>query len=128
MRTVAVAIISRLSQRTLSGHQASSPMVAMLSLPATAGSKTPMAARMLSSWQGRARGAGPGTRVVCGSSGAGPRPQLAPHTPGSSRSGQHTVLVRRLTVSRGLLPPLFSKILPWASPLGVAKYSCVYLY
>lgn len=57
-----------------------------------------------------------------------PRPRLTPHTPGSSRCGQRRALVRRLTVSTGLLPPLFSKILHWASPLGVAKYSCVYLY
>lgn len=83
---------------------------------------------MLSSWFGRAHGVGLGTRVIWGSPGAEPCPRLVPHTPGSSRSGQRRVLVRRLTVSRGLLPPLFSKILLWASPLGVAKYSCVYLY
>lgn len=123
-----MATIYRLSQRTRSGHQVSSPVAARPSLPAAAGSETLMAARMLSSRQGRAHSTGLGTRVVWGSSGAEPRPRLTPHTPGSSRSGQHIALVRRLTVSRGLLPLLFSKILLWASPLGVAKYSCVYLY
>lgn len=90
--------------------------------------KTPVAARMLSSWQGRVHGAGLGTRVIWGSPGAEPCPWLVPHTPGSSQSGQRRALVRRLTLSRGLLPPFFSKILVWASPLRVAKYSCVYLY
>ena len=103
-------------------------MAARPSLPAAAGSRTPMAAHMLSSWHGRAHDTGLGTPVFWGSPGAEPRPRLTPHTPGSSQSGQHNELVCRLTMSRGLLPPLFSKILLWASPLGVAKYSCVYLY
>lgn len=71
---------------------------------------------------------GLGTRVIWGSPGAKPHPRLAPHTPRSSRCGRHRARVRRLTASSGVLPPLFSKISLWASPQGVAKYSCVYLY